>query len=193
MPQSCGNGPYISYPFWIFQEQDSFRGYPNFEITCKNNSPVLIISDDNYFIKDIWYSNNTFVVVNVVVYEEMCPIPLQNATFDRTPFNAASNTSSYSSAVFHEEGLESSNYYLGSCQSFVNAPVYMDMDTSSNFTSLLKANYSEILRMGFLLNWTAHSCSNCESSGGRCGVVMISSFVFARIGLIPKRAMMVIP
>ncbi|GLU18247.1 hypothetical protein SLE2022_345550 [Rubroshorea leprosula] len=87
MPQSCGNGPYISYPFWIFQEQDSFRGYPNFEITCKNNSPVLIISDDNYFIKDIWYSNNTFVVVNVVVYEEMCPIPLQNATFDRTPFS----------------------------------------------------------------------------------------------------------
>ncbi|GLU18244.1 hypothetical protein SLE2022_345530 [Rubroshorea leprosula] len=176
-------------------EQDSFCGYPNFEITCKNNSPVLTISDDNYIIKDISYSNNTFVVVNAVVYEEMCPIPLQNATFDRTPFSlssdnvyfsflyncterpdyhtypvrCASNTSSYSFAVFHEEGLESSNYSLESCQSFVNAPVYMDTDTYSNFTSLLKANYSEVLRMGFLLNWTAHSCSNCESSGGHCG------------------------
>ncbi|GLU18252.1 hypothetical protein SLE2022_345600 [Rubroshorea leprosula] len=163
--------------------------------SLQKQQPISYHIHDNYIIKDISYSNNIFLVVNAVVYEEMCPIPLQNATFHRTPFSlssddvyfsflyncteqldyhtyplrCASNTSSYSFAVFHEEGLESSNYSVESCQSFVDAPVYMDMNTYSNFTSLLKANYSEILRMGFLLNWTAHGCSNCESSGGRCG------------------------
>ncbi|GKV23584.1 hypothetical protein SLEP1_g33293 [Rubroshorea leprosula] len=60
------------------------------------------------------------------------------------------------------------NYSLKSCQSFVNAPI-LGMGSNCNFTSLVKTNYSEILKMGFLLNWTAHSCGNCESSGGRCG------------------------
>ncbi|GLT48880.1 hypothetical protein SLA2020_224710 [Shorea laevis] len=159
MPRSCGNGPHISYPFWIFQEQDSFCGYPNFEITCKNNSPVLTISDGNYIIKDISYSNNTLVVVNAVVYEEMCPIPLQNATFDRTPFSLSSDNVYFS---FLYNCTERPDYHT--------YPVRCASNTSSySFAVFHVEDYSEILRMGFLLNWTAHSCSNCESSGGHCG------------------------
>ncbi|KAK6119972.1 hypothetical protein DH2020_046281 [Rehmannia glutinosa] len=30
-------------------------------------------------------------------------------------------------------------------------------------------NIGEVLRRGFLLNWTASDCSVCENSGGRCG------------------------
>ncbi|GLT68990.1 hypothetical protein SLA2020_411770 [Shorea laevis] len=195
VPRSCGNGPSVSYPFWISQEQDSFCGWPNFEITCKDKSPVLTISEDHYIIKDIFYNNNSLLVVSAVVYEEICPIPLENFTLHRTPFSLSSdnfnfsflynctkqpvyptyypvscarNASLHSFAVFDKDVLEYMNYSLKSCQSFVNAPV-LGMGSNCNFTSLVKTNYSEILKMGFLLNWTAHSCSNCENSGGRCG------------------------
>lgn len=193
-PRSCGNVRNINYPFWIHGEQDSFCGYPNFEITCKDNSPVLSISDDNYIIKDISYPNSSFTVVNGAVYEESCPIPLQNTTLHRTPFilssdnidftffynctkqpdyptypvSCASNASFHSFAVFHKEVIEfGSNYSIDLCQYFVDAPVYMDK--YGNFSSLLKTKYTEILKAGFVLNWTAHSCNKCESSGGRCG------------------------
>lgn len=191
-PRSCGNGPYIGYPFWIHGEQDSFCGYPNFEITCNESTPILNISDINYIIKNISYLDHSFVVVNDAVYEETCPAPLQNITLHRTPFNLSSdnvdfsffyncteepdyptysvscagNASFYSFAVFHKDILES-NYSIESCQSFVDAPVYMGNNV--NFSSLLETNYTEILKSGFVLNWTAHSCSQCESSGGRCG------------------------
>ncbi|GKV51859.1 hypothetical protein SLEP1_g58482 [Rubroshorea leprosula] len=195
VPRSCGNGPNVSYPFWISQEQDSFCGWPNFEITCKDKSPVLIISEDHYIIKDIFYNNNSLLVVSAVVYEEICPIPVRNFTLHRTPFSlssdnfnfsflynctkqpvyptyypvsCASNASLHSFAVFDKDVLEYMNYSLKSCQSFVNAPI-LGMGSNCNFTGLVKTNYSEILKMGFHLNWTAHSCSNCESSGGRCG------------------------
>ncbi|XP_027924403.1 LEAF RUST 10 DISEASE-RESISTANCE LOCUS RECEPTOR-LIKE PROTEIN KINASE-like 2.5 isoform X2 [Vigna unguiculata] len=49
----------------------------------------------------------------------------------------------------------------------VNAP--FSMNASVNFTGSLRMNYIEILKMGFLLNWTAPDCEYCEKSGGRCG------------------------
>ncbi|XVF09559.1 hypothetical protein REPUB_Repub07fG0104400 [Reevesia pubescens] len=211
MPRSCGNGPNISYPFWILQEQQSFCGYPNFEITCKEENPVLKISEESYIIKDIFYNNNSLLVVNAVVYEDDCPIPLQNVSLDRTPFSlsldnvnlsflcnceeqpeyhtypvsCASNTSSHSFAVFHKEALENTNYSVESCHSFVDAPVYIKDDVG--FVSLLEMNYTEVLRVGFILNWTAHSCSNCKRSGGRCGFDNTNEFVcFCSDGSHPK-------
>ncbi|MED6194683.1 hypothetical protein PIB30_030750 [Stylosanthes scabra] len=32
-----------------------------------------------------------------------------------------------------------------------------------------KGGIEEGLRRGFLMNWTARNCSECSSSGGRCG------------------------
>ncbi|KAF2295568.1 hypothetical protein GH714_033214 [Hevea brasiliensis] len=131
---------------------------------------------------------------SAVAYEEdTCPTPLHNLTLDLTPFNispdyfdfyflynctskptkyltypirCAANSTVYSFAGFHIEKLEiSSNYSLDSCNYFVNAPLH----TGSDLYSLFHKNYTEILKMGFLLNWTAHTCSTCEGSGGRCG------------------------
>ncbi|GLU12984.1 hypothetical protein SLE2022_296350 [Rubroshorea leprosula] len=164
VPRSCGNGPNVSYPFWISQEQDSFCGWPNFEITCKDKSPVLTIAEDHYIIKDIFYNNNSLLLVSAVVYEEIRPIPLQNFTLHRTPFSLSSDNFNFSFLYNCTKHPVYPTYY----PSFVNAPI-LGMGSNCNFTSLVKTNYSEILKMGFILNWTAHSCSNCESSGGRCG------------------------
>ncbi|OMO61543.1 hypothetical protein COLO4_33401 [Corchorus olitorius] len=197
MPQSCGNGPNISYPFWISEEQESFCGYPNLKITCKQENPVLSISEFSFIIKDILYNNNSFLVVNASVDEDDCPIPRQNISLslDGTPFSlssnnvdlsflydceelpddyhtypvsCASNDSFHSFAVFHMEALENRNYSVESCQSFVNAPVYIDDDV--HMATLLDMNYTEVLRMGFILNWAPLNCSNCWASGGRCGL-----------------------
>ncbi|XVE58805.1 hypothetical protein DITRI_Ditri04bG0198400 [Diplodiscus trichospermus] len=211
VPRSCGNGPNISYPFWIAEEQNSFCGHPGFGIICKEKNPVLQISENSYVIKNIFYNNNSLVVLDAVGHEDDCPTPRQNVSLDRTPFNlgldnvnfsflyncakqpeyhtypvsCASNASSHSFAVFHKEALENTNYSVESCQSFIEAPVYIT--DGVNFTSLLGMDYSEILRMGFVLNWSEHSCSNCKGSGGRCGFNKTNEFVcFCSDGSHPK-------
>ncbi|KAH1086119.1 hypothetical protein GYH30_017884 [Glycine max] len=165
-PRNCGNGPPIKYPFWIPYEQESFCGYSNF----------------------------SFTVANIDVYEDKCLVPLDNYTFYQTPFtyrsenwnlsffyncsiepknyptfevDCAKNATHYSLAVFHKEALEHKTYSLNECQFMVNVP--LNMNAAINFTSLLRMNYPEILKMGSLLNWIAPDCQDREKSGGRCG------------------------
>ncbi|XP_044477118.1 LEAF RUST 10 DISEASE-RESISTANCE LOCUS RECEPTOR-LIKE PROTEIN KINASE-like 2.1 isoform X2 [Mangifera indica] len=187
-PKTCGGNLTIKYPFWISGEQESFCGYPNFEITCNDQKPVFNISSENFFVKDIFYENSSLRLANSIAYEASCPTPLYNLSLNQTPFNFVSSdehlffwyncsenppadiaypvicasdddSHNYSFAGFHKELFQ--NY---SCKSFVYAP--LNVETGAN---LWYMNYADILKMGFLLNWTAHSCSNCEASGGRCG------------------------
>ena len=193
-PKNCGAGPNISYPFWLSHEQESFCGYPNLMLNCSDKGPVLAISNDVYIIKNICYANNSLLVVNAAVYEETCSPPLHNINLDRTPFtvipgytnisffynctskpkdnyslynlSCATNSTHYSFAGFHLEEKEMRSIYsLNSCQDFANAPIH----TGEDIGRLFRAHYREVLKMGFLMNWTAHNCSTCESSGGRCG------------------------
>ncbi|KAF3438588.1 hypothetical protein FNV43_RR21351 [Rhamnella rubrinervis] len=196
-PQTCGNGPNISYPFWVSHQQESYCGYPNFQINCTHKNPILTISNHDYIIKEIIYSNHLLLVANAAVYndDDDCPAPRHNLSLDRTPFqyssdhidfsffyncsselpesiytfpvNCASNTTNHSFALFHKEALEKMNYSSDWCQSSVDVAVDMAEDVS--FASLLDMTYVEILKMGFFLSWTAHGCSNCQGSGGRCG------------------------
>ncbi|KAL5142912.1 LEAF RUST 10 DISEASE-RESISTANCE LOCUS RECEPTOR-LIKE PROTEIN KINASE-like 1.2 [Glycine soja] len=193
-PRSCGTGPPIKYPFWIPYEQEPFCGYPHFGITCMDKNPILRTSNYEFLVKDIYYSNSSFTVANIDVYEDKCPVPLYNYTFDQTPFtyssenwnlsffyncstepidyptyevDCAKNATHFSFAVFHKEALEHKNYSLNECQFMVNTP--LNINESVNISSLLRMNYTEILKMGFVLNWTAPDCHYCEKSGGRCG------------------------
>nr|XP_034899144.1 LEAF RUST 10 DISEASE-RESISTANCE LOCUS RECEPTOR-LIKE PROTEIN KINASE-like 1.2 isoform X2 [Populus alba] len=186
-PKNCGAGPNISYPFWLSQEQQPFCGYLNFMLNCSEKKPVLTISNDVFIIEDIFYANNSMRVVNAAVYEETCPPPLHNINLDRTPFtispgytnlsffynctskpkdnyslydlSCATNSTHYSFDGFHLEEIEMRNNY--SCHDFANAPIH----TGEDIGSLHPANYTEVLKMGFLLNWTAPNCSTCERRG----------------------------
>lgn len=193
-PRNCGNGPNISYPFYIPQEQESYCGYPSFEITCHEKNPVLSISNEDYLIKDILYSNQSFLLADYSLYDNTCPTPLNNFTLDHTPFNyssdhadlyffyrctsrpdyfgiypieCASNSTHHSFAGFHKELLGHFNFTVESCQSSNNAPVYVNGDDGKEV--LLKSNYTEILEEGFVLSWNEANCSSCENSGGHCG------------------------
>lgn len=190
--QNCGNGPSISYPFWIPQNQESYCGSRGFNITCKNNNPVVTISEDDYILKDIFYSNNSFLLSNADIYDEnhTCPTPRNNFSIDGTPFSygpayanlyflydcsypypqatyqvsCASNATYHSFAVFHTEVLREWNYTVDSCQGLVNAPV-----DGESLENLLQMNYTDILRRGFVLEWSGVNCRNCDRNGGRCG------------------------
>lgn len=198
-PRTCGTSRVdIKYPFWISNKQQSFCGHSNFQITCNGTNPILTIANDDYIIKDIFYSNNTLLVANAKAYDiNSCPVPVHNLTLDRTPFNVtftnanlfflynctnrppeyiftypldcvSSNDTNYSFAGLHMEDLKNTNYSLDMCQYLVYAPV----DMGSNVDDVINMwgrNYTDILKMGFMLNWTAHGCSKCEKSGGRCG------------------------
>ncbi|KAK3440478.1 hypothetical protein EUGRSUZ_B00737 [Eucalyptus grandis] len=194
-PRSCGYGPNIRYPFWISGEPESYCGHPDFEITCGGMLPVLNFSDSEFFyIKEIFYANHSILLVDAFVYHDTdtCGAPRHNISFERTPFNlsptnddfffyynctsqppdftypvdCASNSTHHSFAVFHED--VSQEIYLNSVISTCDSAVSVHVDVN-NSTSLATMNYSAIMEMGFLLNWTAINCGNCEESEGRCG------------------------
>lgn len=54
---------------------------------------------------------------------------------------------------------------LENCKKHVVAPVDAHGDDHENGMG----NYMEIIRRGFVLNWTASDCSKCQESGGFCG------------------------
>ncbi|KAI3732142.1 hypothetical protein L1987_63340 [Smallanthus sonchifolius] len=186
VPQNCGNGPNITSPFWIPQQQPPSCGSPQFNITCKNHNPIIIISNQDYVIKHIFHNNHSFVLVSAHAFNEsnLCPTPLTNFSLDATPFSfaelstdlyffyncsspykeetylvdCASNGTKFSSfAVFHPEILEKHSYSIDSCQSLVHVPVHVD-----NLNVLLHESYIDVLRKGFVLEW---KCSNCEELG----------------------------
>jgi hypothetical protein len=195
-PKSCGKGPQISYPFYLSGKQESFCGYPSFELTCDDEEklPVLGISGEEYVIKNISYLTQSFQVVNSKASHDPCPRPLNNLTLHRTPFfvnpshinftilyncsdhlledfrtyplTCARNTSLLRSfGVFDRKKLGKEKQIASmSCQKLVDVPVL-----ASNESDVMGMTYVEILKRGFVLNWTANSCFRCITSGGRCG------------------------
>ncbi|KAF5934534.1 hypothetical protein HYC85_030705 [Camellia sinensis] len=205
MPRNCRNGPNISYPFWITNLHESCCGQPNFEVTCNGGNPVVAISDDDYVIEEIFYTNNSFLLANSMVYdfENTCPIPLHNFSIEGTAYNyspsyvdlfffyncstypikdptyrvdCASNAADLSFAVFHKEVLEYENYSIDSCNSWVNAPV-----ETGDIKKLLEMNFTDVLRRGFVLQWSEDYCSDCKRSGGNCGLGAVGVIVVVAI------------
>ncbi|KAG2303195.1 hypothetical protein Bca52824_031846 [Brassica carinata] len=197
-PKSCGKGPKISFPFYLSGKQESFCGYPSFELTCDDDQelPVLGIAGENYIIKNMSYEKQWLQVVNSRVSHDPCPSPMHNLTLYRTPFSVSpsninfsilydcsdnlrkdlttdrltcsGNSSLRSFGVFQREIMVKEDLVAsGSCQKQVDVPVSASGESDVNL--LLRMSYVEILERGFVLNWTAHSCVRCNSSGGRCG------------------------
>ncbi|KAK9065266.1 hypothetical protein SSX86_016649 [Deinandra increscens subsp. villosa] len=141
LPQNCGNGPNITFPFWIPQQQQPSCGSPQFNITCKNHNPTVSISNQDYVVKDIFHNNYSFALASLDALNEsnLCPTPRRNFSLHGTPFHysdlsvdlffyyncsspyadktysvdCASNGTGFSSfAVFHTEMLEKHNYSI---------------------------------------------------------------------------------
>ncbi|KAH6793354.1 hypothetical protein C2S52_003831 [Perilla frutescens var. hirtella] len=178
--QTC-NGLNIQHPFWIPGLQEPDCGSPGFNISCRENRPLIVINGGGFIIIDIFYSNASFLVAESSVLESNvgeCVAPQRNFSVDGTPFgygpattdlfflyncttpydretygvDCGSNaTGRYSFAVFHLELLQHWNYSAEWCRGPVNAAVEAD-----DLSRLLNITYIDILKRGFVLQWGNH-------------------------------------
>ena len=191
--KTCGNQS-ISYPFYIKGLQQPYCGYPGFDISCDNNIgfPILNLSNTFYIINKIFYQNRSLKVSNAVFSRsntnKSCLSSTQNLTFPINMFYLAPNQSEVrlffgcdstklpstlqgntigcseenerSSVVAIYEDDKNASFVSKNCTGkVVNATVEIGV----------KGGIEESLRNGFRLNWIASDCSECSSSGGRCG------------------------
>lgn len=198
MPQNCGTGPNISYPFWILNKSRDFCGEKGFDVTCEQNKPIYKTSGAHYLIKDISYEKLSLHLVDMEVLDPPCFTPQHNFSFDRSSltfqssdtcllffYNCSENFSipylnlkslvTCASAANHTYSFVASvpSKALGfssllSCESLVFAPVELNGGNSS--VAAETQDYSELLKQGFSLQWSGPSCAKCRSSGGNCGL-----------------------
>ncbi|KAI4313888.1 hypothetical protein L6164_026834 [Bauhinia variegata] len=196
MPKSCGDGQNISFPFFI-KEQPAFCGYPNFGLSCDNNGhPVLNLSNTNYTIQEILYQKasirlsdavfsisnstgcDTLQVANNFTYSgtRFSLVPNQTEMFlffgcnlrslpqrlqkYEVDCSAENHTNSVLSLTRNDEGF---NYVPGKCNN-TTVKAMVEIGSVSGNEGILGT-----IKRGFLLKWAATNCSDCMSSGGRCG------------------------
>ena len=190
VPKTCGDGQAIRFPFYIPDKQNSFCGYPGFDLSCNNNGhPTILISNTNYTIHEIFYQNETLRVSNSDLSNpnSSClpfinSISLPGGLFDLAPNQTILSLFYNCSSSVHESW--SSELYP-SCygeNDTVLALSRQDPKLISNVSMECKASVlapveaygggigiGESLRNGFVLKWKASNCSICEDSGGDCG------------------------
>ncbi|KAA8532675.1 hypothetical protein F0562_032708 [Nyssa sinensis] len=176
-PRNCGSGPNISYPFQVNDDQANFWGYPGFSVVCEESKPVYSTSCSKYIIEDIFYTNQSFKLVDVEVINSTCPIPLRIFAFDLSSFEfgpnfidlylfynctnsfpvkykqfpiaCASNPSYHSFAVLDPKD-ESFNVTDMPCESFTSEPVELEGGTYDR--TVQTVDYKKLLTNGFTLD-----------------------------------------
>ncbi|KAG5012641.1 hypothetical protein JHK86_024902 [Glycine max] len=148
--KTCGNGQNISYPFYIQGKQKPFCGQPGFELTCSHKGfPILTLM---YRFRVAPNQRELFVLYGCDSAALQKTVPER-----RIWCSAAGNETT--SVVGLDKGDRDLVSARESCKGgAVNATV-----------DDLKGGVREALQRGFLLLWNATSCSECKSSGGRCG------------------------
>ncbi|KAF7135421.1 hypothetical protein RHSIM_Rhsim08G0091700 [Rhododendron simsii] len=68
-----------------------FCGYPGFNVYCEGDKPIYTSYCSNYLLEDIFYSNNSFQLVNLEVLNSQCPAPLRFLVFDRSSLEFGPN------------------------------------------------------------------------------------------------------
>ncbi|CAL0316412.1 unnamed protein product [Lupinus luteus] len=196
-PKTCGNNQSISYPFYIDGIQEPFCGYPGFALSCGNNGfPILNLSNTSYFVDQIFYNNQTLRVSNTMISRSSTTnnkgcLPLtQNLTLPKNnQFILAPNQKEVilffgcnlslgptwlqehrircyeaSSVLALYKDDKNISFVSGNCKGGGVADLMVENGDGDE-----KGNIEEVLRNGFLLNWTASDCSLCRNTGGRCG------------------------
>ncbi|XP_019230602.1 PREDICTED: LEAF RUST 10 DISEASE-RESISTANCE LOCUS RECEPTOR-LIKE PROTEIN KINASE-like 1.2 isoform X3 [Nicotiana attenuata] len=90
-PSSICHGRNISYPFWSLDSFNStspqYCGYPGFGIQCSQIYPILNISNDSFFVKEIDYTTYSLTLVDIdaLIDNRDCPRPHHNLTLGDLP------------------------------------------------------------------------------------------------------------
>ncbi|XP_058765627.1 LEAF RUST 10 DISEASE-RESISTANCE LOCUS RECEPTOR-LIKE PROTEIN KINASE-like 2.4 [Vicia villosa] len=193
-PKTCGNQT-ITYPFYIKGTQEPSCGYPGFGLTCDNTIgfPILNLSNTLYIINQFFYQNQSLRVSNAYFSrsntKKGCLSPTKNLSIPITMFYLAHNQSKVTlffgcdSASLPRE-LQSNKIGCSAGNETNSVVALYEGDKNESFVSkncmggevvkamvenVVKGGIEEALSKGFRLNWIASNCSDCSSSGGRCG------------------------
>ncbi|KAE8077282.1 hypothetical protein FH972_015857 [Carpinus fangiana] len=196
VPQNCGDGQNITFPFFIqgTQQQNYYCGHPGFPISCNiNGQPTFTIVDSNYSIHKIFYQNQTLRVSNAIFSNSNtdCIPFIKNISFPLVRFELApkqsnllllyncSNSSALPGDLQFYDGCYGEKVLALSeedpkledvsieCKTRVVAPVEAAAYGGENHDEI-----RGVLGNGFWLKWKANDCSNCEDSGGICGSML---------------------
>ncbi|KAM7528483.1 hypothetical protein LguiB_031893 [Lonicera macranthoides] len=183
-PINCGKHN-IRYPFYI-KGQNSSCGYPGFELNCTNNEyPVLQIPQNNYIVDQFFYNNRSVRVYNAAVLnvEIGCLPQIRNLSLDNrfslvddsAELVLFTNCSTNISSELLRYRVKCGEWELAMLRGDAEVGVAME-ECRENVVAPVELydgegvdDYGELMRRGFVLNWTASDCSVCEESGGRCG------------------------
>ncbi|XP_047940858.1 LEAF RUST 10 DISEASE-RESISTANCE LOCUS RECEPTOR-LIKE PROTEIN KINASE-like 1.2 isoform X2 [Salvia hispanica] len=188
-PTNCGKGPNISFPFFLQSSQPDYCGYPGFAINCTNLSPLLRFSENEFIIEDIFYRNRSVHVFNAAVLNESSNCServIRNTSLPAGRFNYVGGGDLYLLFGCRNVSNELRRYEIG-CNSSggIGLAMYGGNGNGNLGRALLTCqknvvarvglygdeavDVAAVLRRGFVMNWTASDCSECQESGGRCG------------------------
>lgn len=186
----CGNQT-IRFPFYT-DEDSRHCGFPGFELTCLNNEVLLLnISQGQYRITEIFYTNNSFRVSNILSSRSgFCSLDkIRNLSLPsdrRFRLTSTANLALLSNCT-PEFAQIYSRYKVGCDQGKNDADWVLAMKTkdpeliyaTAVCTTVAEApirdyreddtDYLKMIRNGFDLEWVATNCSDCTTSGGYCG------------------------
>uniref|UniRef100_A0A6N2N0H0 non-specific serine/threonine protein kinase n=1 Tax=Salix viminalis TaxID=40686 RepID=A0A6N2N0H0_SALVM len=192
-PKSCGDQN-INFPFHIQNAQEEYCGYPGFAISCnEKNKAVLSLSNNEYIIQEIYYQNHSLRLSNAVGFGKntSCSPQIQNISLNGDRFRQSTTRTGLflfyncnSALLGNDSELlkhkvdcsgESANVstvamldddpLLGSASEKCGAGVVAPVDVYRGEN----VSIGKMLERGFVLNWVANNCSECDESGGRCG------------------------
>ncbi|KAL6529212.1 hypothetical protein OROGR_014835 [Orobanche gracilis] len=90
-PKNCGKGPNISFPFYVPGRQESYCGYPGFDLKCSDEGfPLLRLSENDYAVENFSYRDRSFRVYDAAVLtsgSSSCLPSIRNTTLPSARFD----------------------------------------------------------------------------------------------------------
>ncbi|XVF02200.1 hypothetical protein REPUB_Repub04eG0155600 [Reevesia pubescens] len=187
---SCGDLNNISYPFRL-QGDPVGCGDLGFQLSCRENKPILNFRRGQYYVKGISYDERTIRIVDVNLANGNCGLPYTALSMDE-----ATGDSRYPSLIHFWQanfvncsnsvpGLENSKV---PCLSGSNSHIYVNFSNRNLFAyeipkacqvismvptsseNEVKYTYETTLKLlasGFDLRWSVE-CRNCRAAGLSC-------------------------
>nr|GMC95032.1 LEAF RUST 10 DISEASE-RESISTANCE LOCUS RECEPTOR-LIKE PROTEIN KINASE-like 1.2 [Ipomoea batatas] len=198
-PKKCVHGPELKYPFYLQGQQESYCGFPDFNISCDGQGyPILRIPENDYVVDNISYENNSFRVYNAAVSgpEAGCLPDIKNLTVTNGSIGLRVVTESRINILWNcsqsivdrlwrnKVGCNEGKGYNWSLVLFEDSGFLKSalQECKENVSAPVEireddrinnssdvVKYDMLLKRGFGLRWSVSSCKECAESGGRCG------------------------
>jgi len=197
-PATCGNLT-LRYPFWLGSgnQTEAPCGYPAFEVWCGDGGSVASLKGSSIHVLAIDYGNSSFLASHSRVAagrDGVCGTDFNmSVSIALSPFTISPRNRALC-FLYNCNGTAPSGPGFVNATSTCDAPIYAYLGGAyywdrppaiatgrcalsyipvlgQEAATMTAANYSRLLRDGFVLEWEAAGvgdCAACRAGGGRC-------------------------